>query len=181
METNILTFDRHISAAACTTNIDILRLNLGTEISNVSKYLSQFSLWLPPNIKLSHVLVFAVFDGAHTAVFSSFRAANKRNGTACELGDVMLDRLDLFHHLVDVVAHLKKEVYDIRSKETGNASIISLCLRTTNVFSPGYSCLTLLHCSLAPHWYRSRFLCFHSYQARSFLQARDYRKLTHLS
>ena len=114
METNILTFDRHISAAACTTNIDILRLNLGTEISNVSKYLSQFSLWPPPiNIKLSHVLVFAVFEGAHTAVFSSFRAANKRNGSACELGDVMLDRLDLFDHLVDVVAHLKKEVCNI--------------------------------------------------------------------
>ena len=67
-----LTFDRHISAAACTTNIDILRLNLGTEISNVSKYLSQFSLWPPPDIKLSHILVFAVFDGAHTAVFSTF-------------------------------------------------------------------------------------------------------------
>ena len=49
-------------------------------------------------------------------------------------------------------------------------------------FSPGYSCWTLLHCSLPPHcWYCSRFLCSRSYQVRSFLQARDYRKLTHLS
>ena len=54
------------------------------------------------------VLVFAVFDGAHTAnsLLSFWGAANKRNGPACELGDVVLDRLDLFHHLVDVVAHL---------------------------------------------------------------------------
>ena len=48
-------------------------------------------------------------------------------------------------------------------------------------FSPGYSCLRLLHCSLAPHWYCSRFLCSQSYQARSFLQVRDYRKPTRLS
>ena len=78
------------------------------------------------------------------ADFSSFwGAANKRNGSACEFGDVVLDRLDLFHHLSDVVAHLKKEVYEIWSKGTGYVSIISHCLRTTNVFSPGNSCLTL--------------------------------------
>ena len=73
----------------------------------------------------------------------------------------------------------KKEVYDIWSK--CKHSMIPLCLRTTNVFSPGYSCLRLLHCSLAPHCYCSRFLCFRSYQASSSLQAQDYRKPTRLS